>query len=852
MNLELVDVVDVVNVARPGKSMSPTGGRSGSSFNHVIVILHSASICHLSKVICPSISISILIITTIIIINHRLVIVVPTCDESRSGINLNLWMEGPRVVVLVVLLLFIFLTPDQPAQRRAFVDFESIQSRRDTELNVLINGSFGQLNPSSDSWLNLTGFREDDGYQWDMLAKVQQWSRNQFDAAWKGIDRTKGLPIYDQFSGEVRGDFIQVQPSNPAPRLNLTTLDPKKDYMTDLYDRNVTEQKGEMTLSLFDLHPVASHETSSIKADFSIWTESAPGNGWQARLQGVHLPSGQVIMTTSSSKFDSLFALPHFVLDAEAFNSSISVMNRTVHRFWETSLDDMSDGLAFAPQCELILWLQPKPHRYEGLDSSQTSVFLHDVEKELKSPQGAPIGLPPLLSFSAVVFSPDCGYVLEAGSLFGPKVEAYWTLAQRLVFSFVMVVSLQIALLKRQMEKAATPSTKSRIAYQGIVIAALGDGLLLFALIALLMIDEAAFLTISSAAFLACIHVAFLEVKFVFDIWTVQVGDPARAEQERQRRTAPAPATVTAIATATAPAVGTPIPPSSTPAATTQLPGSLPLPVTTPRPEGATPIIIPSDQGSPFQTEIPSTRASFAAIYSRFYFSLVMLMFFSLWALSWPRPMRSAYTNILIFSYFSFWWPQIYRNTMRNCRKALTWEYVVGSSMLRAVPVLYWYFADHNILSTDTSPSTAFILLGWLWLQVAILVSQQFLGPRLLVRESWCPPAYDYHPVLREDDVEAAGMSIGLLASASEAKDKDDKTRKVFDCAICMNEIDVPVLAKPDNSGGSAGRGTGATWLEQKNYMVTPCRHIFHADCLEGWMNLRLVCPVCREALPPL
>lgn len=310
MNLELVDVVDVVNVARPGKSMSPTGGRSGSSFNHVIVILHSASICHLSKVICPSISISILIITTIIIINHRLVIVVPTCDESRSGINLNLWMEGPRVVVLVVLLLFIFLTPDQPAQRRAFVDFESIQSRRDTELNVLINGSFGQLNPSSDSWLNLTGFREDDGYQWDMLAKVQQWSRNQFDAAWKGIDRTKGLPIYDQFSGEVRGDFIQVQPSNPAPRLNLTTLDPKKDYMTDLYDRNVTEQKGEMTLSLFDLHPVASHETSSIKADFSIWTESAPGNGWQARLQGVHLPSGQVIMTTSSSKFDSLFALP--------------------------------------------------------------------------------------------------------------------------------------------------------------------------------------------------------------------------------------------------------------------------------------------------------------------------------------------------------------------------------------------------------------------------------------------------------------------------------------------------------------------------------------------------------------
>ncbi|KAK5275565.1 hypothetical protein LTR40_012832, partial [Exophiala xenobiotica] len=79
--------------------------------------------------------------------------------------------------------------------------------------------------------------------------------------------------------------------------------------------------------------------------------------------------------------------------------------------------------------------------------------------------------------------------------------------------------------------------------------------------------------------------------------------------------------------------------------------------------------------------------------------------------------------------------------------------------------------------------------------------------------DSWCPPAYDYHPILREDDVEANGMSIGLLASASEAKDQDDKTRKVFDCAICMNEIDVPVISKADGTGG------GTAWLEQRNYM---------------------------------
>jgi hypothetical protein len=32
--------------------------------------------------------------------------------------------------------------------------------------------------------------------------------------------------------------------------------------------------------------------------------------------------------------------------------------------------------------------------------------------------------------------------------------------------------------------------------------------------------------------------------------------------------------------------------------------------------------------------------------------------------------------------------------------------------------------------------------------------------------------------------------------------------------------------------------------------MVTPCGHAFHKQCLLTWMNERLVCPICRTALP--
>lgn len=717
--------------------------------------------------------------------------------------------QGQRAVFFFVLLLFIIFTPDQTPRRRFRIGDNHLELERQQDLDVLANSTFGDFDGQR-RWLNLTGFREGDGLQWEVLPKVQERSLAQWSSS---LESAGGdLAFYEGVTGEVRGKWIRSDLSNSTHQaINLTALDPRKEYLSRFWQRNITEEDGEISLTLHD--DIDTRATPrQLKADIGLYAASAPGNGWQTTLTGVHFPGGSAILVSSSSKFDALPALAHLTSSQQSFDQASMVMNKTVAKLWERKIEQEPDSLGL-PHCELIVFLQPWP-----IVATGSGTYVRQVEAELNHPEGAPIGEPPPLSYSSVVFSPDCGYVLEAETISGPKVEAFSRLAGRLLIAFLMILCLQVFLLKRQMEQAATPSTRSRISYQSNVIAALGDGLVLLAMIALLMLDETGFLVVAAATFLSCIHVAFLEVKFVFDIWTVQVGDPMRAQHERQTRANP------------------PAPPA-------QPPHELPLPATAPRiTDGAVPIIVTSD-GELDQP--PSARASFAAIYSRFYFTLVCLMFVSLWALSWPRSLRTGYVNLLASFYFSLWWPQIYRNAMRNCRKALTWEYVVGSTILRTLPVLYWYLSPRNILSVETSPTTAFILLGWVWLQVVILVSQQFLGPRLLIKDSWCPTAYEYHPVLREDDVEAGGMSIALLASASEAKDKDDKTRKIFDCAICMNEIDVPVVSKAEGPRGTA-------WLEQRNYMVTPCRHIFHTECLEGWMDLRLVCPVCRESLPPL
>ncbi|CRK28765.1 hypothetical protein BN1723_018361, partial [Verticillium longisporum] len=69
------------------------------------------------------------------------------------------------------------------------------------------------------------------------------------------------------------------------------------------------------------------------------------------------------------------------------------------------------------------------------------------------------------------------------------------------------------------------------------------------------------------------------------------------------------------------------------------------------------------------------------------------------------------------------------------------------------------------------------------------------------------------------------------------------------ECAICFDTLEVPVM-KAAEADSTAGGVAGV--LNRRNYMVTPCRHIFHSPCLESWMRYRLKCPICRDDLPPL
>lgn len=759
-------------------------------------------------------------------------------------------------------------------------------------LHLLNESKYGDFDPRADKWLPFIGARKNDSFDWGLLENAQGRARYQLRSAFSdaGLVPPNGLgdgevpevlnlsqlalPVYHNSTGTLRGDWVRRKLDDGRPPLNRTAIALQHEYFTHQFGQNVTGDSGSFYLNL---HEEAGEELQlpqghvrEIRATLAVETDEYWGNTWYIPLFGVHFPeTGGTVLTTTSEKFRGIFALPHLTMSMDSYNISHQLLykslsdtiaekqNRPPTLLPWSSLVGTEQVEFPSPTCEHIVYLQQHPVALKGYLADQ--VVIDQMEQELRYPIGTPIPSPPLMVMSSVVYSPDCGYILETKGapdypptdrlyLRGPKAEQFARYAFRLVFLVAAAFIGQLTLLMGQIKDASTPSTRSRISFYTICLMAYGDAFVLV-FILLELYPAISFLVMATLSFFAFLSVSYIAMKFMIEIWAIQA--PERREQTR--RSSP------------------PTPPPR--------PSGLPLPATAARvrDSGATPIILTPDQDPPDDEEeettpnrssVPTaqeTRSDVGAMYARFYFILFVLLILSVWSFLWPNRLGAWYARTLGFIYLSFWVPQIYRNINRNCRKALRWDFVIGQSLLRLVPFAYFLTVPENVLFVRPDMKTALSLAGWLWIQIWLLASQDVLGPRFFVPRGWAPPAYDYHPVLRDDpesDLESGdALAIGALRAdgrdSSEAKDEDrqrskDKKRAVFDCAICMHDIEVPVLAAAGAAGGSSVADGATSILTRRTYMVTPCKHIFHSACLESWMKLRLQCPICRESIPPV
>ncbi|KAF5023812.1 hypothetical protein F66182_4120 [Fusarium sp. NRRL 66182] len=728
----------------------------------------------------------------------------------------------------------------------------------------------------------------------------------------------QGEPIWMNASGTVHGDWIKRKGSvfRGYDSYNLSKIAPEMDWIGDNvpWARNITGRTGRMMLRLEGNRTIHEYEQlpaqtdapfaggliRSIKGTTTIEDTSGSGHDWEMRLWGVHWPrQGVVLMTTTSEKFEGIFGLPHLTPSEDFFHSSQMLLNQSIARTlarkednvyadqtvpWTSDLENPLYTANPSPHCEYIMYAQvyPPGRRHFNLDSDSSKDTLESVisaiESELQSPVGAPIPKIPKLQMSAVIYSPDCGFFLETKGPpgFGPseaqhltgmklEVQIYQIKAWMLVYA--IVVFAQVNLLKNQMRESCTPSTMGRVSFWTIATMLMVDGMTFTA--------AATWVSSAGATFLptlALLFAAFLSMtiggSFLAKVHEVQIPE-ARPRRERDQNArssdtssdAASPAAITPDTTGSVPLLPSPV---------TGRQPARPLPPPPPPPPGPQTVIVPSDQdvdaeiaasaaavpGVTAAQRTEATPQSFQSIIGRLILSSLCIIFLAISSTTWYPNLRSLFLNLCVFIYLSLWVPQIHRNTHRNCRRALGWPFVVGQSILRLLPVAYFWIKEDNFLYARSDRHAFLVFCGWLWIQLVILAAQDIIGPRFGIPAGWAPDAWDYHPVLREDSLEAGGLPIGLVAddtpgierarSSSDDSSKKQSSTRSIDCAICREVLEVPVLTVEDEDTGVTGV------FARRLYMVTPCRHIFHSACLEGWMRFRLQCPICREELPPL
>lgn len=156
------------------------------------------------------------------------------------------------------------------------------------------------------------------------------------------------------------------------------------------------------------------------------------------------------------------------------------------------------------------------------------------------------------------------------------------------------------------------------------------------------------------------------------------------------------------------------------------------------------------------------------------------------------------YWNMFLHSYlyitklYSFSIPQIIK-LYKSKKKPKNIFVINFMSIVKLIPLYYFTCHRNNLLNLYSSKFFIWIYL-YVSIQIGIITLQKFYGGNLIILKTKLMAPYNY--------------------------DEDEGLK----CPICYDEI-----------------------KDSDEKLITPCLHCFHRECLQHWMQQRMVCPVCRN-----
>ncbi|KAF9977328.1 hypothetical protein BGZ73_006369 [Actinomortierella ambigua] len=424
----------------------------------------------------------------------------------------------------------------------------------------------------------------------------------------------------------------------------------------------------------------ASESINWIEGLWQLKHDDEEDYGLSLAVMGVHfIHNGSIYMWGIPQ--DAHMPLSH-ILELMPDEVSFAMAKEAIKDHYDTKIQHVED----------ILYGVEEYERYEPIASEEAScnyqifmqlgavgpevkpVHLKELEKEWATPQGISTIKAPLLNATMVMYSPNCRLVMQSKHMPGMKIETFYKKCLRLAVVAGVITFIQVFLLAKQLQFTQTPSSVSKVSYWTITIQ---------------MIMDAYLFVIYYAA--GAILVAIFGMRYMHVIWRIQ-------RPERRGRRA-------AAAAASAPAGGT-------------NPDGLPLPATARRP-------------SP-PSEREQSHLDIQTLARRFYWAFVVaifIMFEMVWS---SRLVKNILWTVIASVMFSFWVPQIIRNALRGSSKALNLWYILGMSVTRLLFPLYLHACPENVFNNEPTP-WIWLLVGWVFLQVVVLLLQDWLGPRFFV-----------------------------------------------------------------------------------------------------------------------
>ncbi|KAI8983562.1 hypothetical protein BDB01DRAFT_791258 [Pilobolus umbonatus] len=607
------------------------------------------------------------------------------------------------------------------------------------------------------------------------------------------IHQSPASHYYHNVTGIFRGEWINNNMSIPDS-MNKTEIDTA---------RNNFHFDGSGTFSL----NLKSTSTKNVNINYlegyiRMKDSEKSDNGALLLAGGIHfLNNGTLYLMIVPEGYPlPLDELLHMLPSNHTFVNTRGVLEEQIDKrieeltheaYWDYQSMSESDlsSLPFTCTFQMYAQLHPVSHDIKNTD-------LLDYERELQNPHGISTITPPPLILSSELYSPQCRLSLSVHKESGIKIEVYYSKAITYAGIASIIAAIQIFTLIHQMEYTPTPSSVSNVSYWTIAMQAIMDGYLCLLHLTTGVVIEEVFIPFVTAAFFTFVLVSIFGMRYLLVVWRIQRPESIRASQP-------------------------PSPTPDTPNTSTEFQNTTPdtqtlLPVANTRR-----VARPSTDDSNPQREV-------TYLYYRLYAVLLLGLF-----LFYQSVTRSAFVqNIIIgslgFIFFSFWIPQIVRNILRGCRHPLSHRYVIVMSVTRLYVPLYFYGCPVNLVGHETTP-WVWALVLYVAVQVMILLFQDLFGPRFFIPSRYLPQTYNYHPLLSSNDEE----------TINDGDHSDINHHANRDCAICMLPIDT-----------LANNHSGINVLSRASYMVTPCHHIFHTECLEKWMRIKLECPVCRAYLP--